>query len=157
MQRTAALLFLLLAPTAPALAQSGRKGTAPAPSASPAPSTTPDKLQLVKPTKSSLPQFVDGERIYTWKEVDEKAQITKRPSPGYTREARNLRTQGYVILRAILAADETVKHIEIITGLPDGLSQQAIEATEQIKFKPAKKDSKAVSVWVELEYQFKLY
>jgi protein TonB len=66
-------------------------------------------------------------------------------------------TKGYVILRAILAADETVKHIEIITGLPDGLSQSAIAAARQIKFKPAMKDGKPVSVWIELEYQFQIF
>ena len=62
-----------------------------------------------------------------------------------------------MILRAILAADETVKHIEVITGLPDGLSERAIEAARQIKFKPAIKDGKPVSVWVEVEYQFQIY
>jgi protein TonB len=62
-----------------------------------------------------------------------------------------------VVLRAILAADETIKHIEVETGLPHGLSDKAIEAAQQIKFKPAKKDGKPVSVWVELEYHFDVY
>ena len=61
------------------------------------------------------------------------------------------------MLRAILAADEKVKHIEVITGLPDGLSDRAIEAARQIKFKPARKDGKPVSAWIELEYGFYIY
>jgi len=60
-------------------------------------------------------------------------------------------------LRLILAADETVKHIEVIKGLPDGLTDKAIAVAEQIKFKPAKKDGKPVSVWVEVEYHFDIY
>ncbi len=157
MHRTAPLLFLFLLLAAPVLAQSGRKGAEPAATPSPAPSPEPDKLQLVNSPKSSRPQFVDGERIYRSKEVDEKAHITKRPLPGYTREGRVHRTHGIVVLQAVLAADETVKHIEIITGLPDGLSQKAIEAAKQIKFEPAKKDGKPVSVWVEIEYRFNVY
>jgi protein TonB len=100
---------------------------------------------------------VDGERIYTLKEVDERFQILKKPEPGYTREARRHLTHGYVMLRAILAADEKVKHIEVITGLPDGLSDKAIEAARQIKFKPARKDGKPVSAWIDLEYGFYMY
>jgi protein TonB len=101
--------------------------------------------------------MVDGERIYTSKEVDEKLQILKKPSPGFTREARKHNTRGYVILRAILAADSTVKHIEVITGLPDGLSDKAIEAARQLKFKPAMKDGKPVSAWIELVYRFQVF
>jgi TonB family protein len=138
---------------ATAHAQSGRKGADPAPSPSPA----PDKLQLVRPTKPTLPQFIDGERIYSSKEVDERAHVTKRPNPSYTHAARALRTRGLVVLRLILAADEKVKHIEVITGLPDGLTESAIDAAHQIKFTPAKKDGKAVSVWVEVEYRFNVY
>jgi protein TonB len=101
--------------------------------------------------------MVDGERIYTSKEVDQKVQILKKPTPRYNEEARRRKTSGYVIVRAILSADETVKHIEIITGLPNGLSEKAIEAARQIKFKPAIKDGKPVSIWVELEYGFHIY
>ena len=123
----------------------------PAPAASPSPDTTS------KPSKPTPPKMVDGERIYTSKEVDERLQIIKKPAPGYSREARKHNTRGYVILRAILAADSTVKHIEVITGLPDGLSERAIEAARQIRFKPAIKDGKPVSAWVELEYRFYIY
>jgi TonB family protein len=150
------LAFLSLLLTA-AYAQSGRnKGSSGKPpvAAAPEPSPSPGST---KPSKSSLPKIVDGERIYMSKETDEKLQILRKPAPRFPREARRHITRGYVILRAILAADETVKHIEIITGLPDGLSESAIAAARQIKFKPAMKDGKPVSVWVELEYTFQIY
>ena len=103
------------------------------------------------------PKVVDGERIYTGPEVDQRLQILKKPEPRYTKEAERHKTQGIVILRAILAADQTVKHIEVMTGLPDGLSGKAIEAARLIRFKPALKDGKPVSSWVELEYRFNIY
>ena len=156
------ILAVFLFSTA-AFSQSGRgKGSTgatgswpvpPAPAASPAPTPGADN----KPSKPSPPKMVDGERIYTSKEVDQKVQILKKPTPAYNEEARRRKTRGYVIVRAILAADEKVKHIEIITGLPNGLSEKAIEAARQIKFKPAIKDGKPVSTWVEVEYGFSIY
>jgi hypothetical protein len=141
-----------------AFGQSGRSkgatGSWPVP---PAPVASPSPEGAVKPSKPSPPRIIDGERIYTSKEVDQKVQILKKPTPNFTRDARRKMTRGYVILRAILAADETVKHIEIITGLPNGLSEKAIEAARQIKFKPAIKDGKPVSTWVEFEYAFYIY
>lgn len=129
----------------------GEWPTPPPPVASPSPDVT------AKSSKPTPPKIVNGERIYTSKEVDEKLQILRKPTPSFPREARKHLTRGYVILRAILAADETVKHIEVITGLPHGLSEKAIEAARQIKFKPAMKDGKPVSSWVELQYQFRTY
>ncbi|HEX5703729.1 MAG TPA: energy transducer TonB [Pyrinomonadaceae bacterium] len=150
------LAFLSLLSTA-AYAQSGRNkgsgGKPPVP-AVPEPTGSPDSTKAAKP---SPPKMVDGERIYTSKETDEKAHILRKPPPSFPREARRHITRGYVILRAILAADETVKHIEVITGLPHGLSESAIAAARQIKFKPARKDGKPVSVWVEVEYQFQVF
>lgn len=114
-------------------------------------------LELKKSEKPKLPEVVDGERIYFSREVDERARIRNKPNPRYTREAERHSTRGIVVLRCILAADETVKHIEVVSGLPDGLSEKAVEAARRIKFTPAQKDGKAVSIWVLLEYHFNIY
>ena len=152
-------LFLLLPILliAPGLGQSGRKGTNPKP---PIAATTngPVETSPQPPVASrKLPAEVDGEHIYKSKETDERFQILKKPDPSYTREGQRHKTKGLVVLRMILAADETVKHIEVIKGLPDGLTDKAIAVAAQIKFKPAKKDGKPVSVWVEVEYRFDIY
>src|SRR5690349_21753735 len=140
-----------------AFGQSGRKGTNPKPTV--APNTTGPVETSPRPPVASkeLPTEVDGERIYKPKETDERFQILKKPEPSYTREARRHLTKGLVVLRLILAGDGTVKHIEVITGLRDGLTEKAIEAAEKIKFNPAQKDGKTVSVWVEVEYGFDVY
>jgi TonB family protein len=140
-----------------AFGQSGRKGTNPKPPAAPT-TTGPVETSPHPPVASKeLPTEVDGERIYKSKETDERFQILKKPEPSYTREGRRHLTKGLVVLRLILAADGTVKHIEVIKGLPDGLTEKAIEAAQKIKFKPAQKDGKTVSVWVEVEYGFDVY
>ena len=154
-------VFLLLSALAllslSVLAQSGRKGASPKPATLPSPSPEADKLLPAKSTEPPLPEVVDGERIYKSRETDERYEILKKPLPSYTYEARRHQTRGTVRLRLILAADETVKHIEVVHGLPDGLNEKAIQAAKQIKFKPAKNGGKPVSVWVEVEYGFQLY
>ena len=156
-----ALLFLSLSLmlVVPAWAQSGRKSPAPKPTPAPSPVETgkADKSETQDSSKSAPSQFVDGERIYTSKEVDEHVRILRKPAPGFTREARRNGTRGFVVLEAILAADGTVKHIEVLIGLTDGLSQKAIEAARQIKFRPAMKDGKPVSVRVEVKYRFQVF
>ncbi len=138
-----------------ASAQSGRKGANPKPAALPSPSPEADKP--AKPPEPPLPEVVDGERIYKSRETEERFEILKKPTPTYTYEARRHQTSGTVTLLLILAADETVKHISVVHGLPDGLTDKAIQAAKQIKFTPARNGGKPVSVWIELEYGFHLY
>ena len=160
MRQALLLLSLSLMLVVPAWAQSGRKSSAPKPTPPPSLPSEPDKSdksEIKDSSKPAPPQFVDGERIYTSKEVDERVRILKKPTPGFTREARRNGTRGFVVLEAILAADGSVKHIEVLTGLPDGLSHKAIEAARQIKFRPAVKDGKPVSVRVEVRYQFQVF
>jgi TonB family protein len=59
-------------------------------------------------------------------------------------------------LRCIFAADGRVRNIKVIKGLPNGLTERAIEAARLIKFIPATKDGKPVSMWMQLEYNFDL-
>lgn len=71
--------------------------------------------------------------------------------------ARSKGISGSVILRGLLAADGKVKQIIALLMLPDGLTEKAMEAMRQIKFTPATKDGRPVSVWVTVEYGFQVY
>jgi hypothetical protein len=46
--------------------------------------------------------------------------------------------------------------VSVVRGLPDGLTEQAIAAAREAKFKPAMKDGKPVPYWVVLEMGFNL-
>jgi TonB family protein len=94
---------------------------------------------------------------FTVAEVTQKAVILSKPEPGYTEEARKNGVQGTVRLRAILTASGKVTNIRVLRGLPDGLSEMAIAAAAQIRFRPAQKDGRDVSQWVLLEYNFNLF
>jgi TonB family protein len=91
------------------------------------------------------------------KEVSVKARILSKPEPQYSPEARSKQTTGTVLLRAILAANGQVVGIRVLSGLPNGLTEQAIYAARRIKFVPALKDGQPVSTFVQLEYNFNLY
>ncbi len=95
--------------------------------------------------------------IYKSSEVATRARVLRKPEPSYTGEARNNQVTGTVVLRCIFAADGRVRNIYVIRGLPDGLTERAIEAARKIKFIPAMKDGKPVSMWMQLEYNFNLY
>ncbi|HEY3581962.1 MAG TPA: energy transducer TonB, partial [Pyrinomonadaceae bacterium] len=72
-------------------------------------------------------------------------------------EARRNAVTGTVILKVIFAASGKVTNIVVVQGLPDGLTERAIVAARKIKFVPATKEGKYVSMWFQLEYNFNLY
>ena len=95
-----------------------------------------------------------GEPIHTGKEVDVKAKMLEGAGPSYTEEARKNRVAGTVILKVVFTSRGTVENIRVIRGLPDGMTERCIEAAKKIKFIPATKDGHAVSMWMQLEYNF---
>jgi TonB family protein len=97
-----------------------------------------------------------GETVYKGKDVDVKARLLKFPQPRYTADARKNEISGVVVLKAVFAKNGQVQNIRVVSGLPYGLTEQAIIAARQIKFTPAMKDGNPVSMWMQLEYNFNL-
>jgi TonB family protein len=88
--------------------------------------------------------------------VDEKPVRLRSPAPQYTEAARANKINGTVVLRVLVGTDGDVKQVRVVSGLPDGLNEKAIEAARQAKFKPAMKDGKPVPYWVGLEMNFNI-
>jgi len=78
------------------------------------------------------------------------------PQPVYTEEARLGRIQGVVILEAIIDDKGNVQAVEILKGLPMGLSESAVETAKQWTFKPATLDGQPVPVYFNLTVRFSL-
>ncbi len=97
------------------------------------------------------------EKVFGTSEIGTKAVILSKPDPGFTEEARKNNVTGTVRLRAVLAADGTVKHILVVRPLEDGLSERAVHAARFIKFKPATVNGVPVSQYIILEYNFNIY
>lgn len=89
--------------------------------------------------------------------VTEPLQIRSKPRPNYTESARKNSVQGTVRLRVTFSASGQVTGITPVSGLPDGLTEQAIAAARQIQFSPQKKNGVPVSVTKTIEYGFNMY
>jgi TonB family protein len=76
--------------------------------------------------------------------------------PQYTDEARKNKVTGIVVVRVLVDETGEVKQVRVVRGLPDGLTEKAVEAAYKAKFKPAMKDGKAVAHYVALNIEFNL-
>ena len=94
---------------------------------------------------------------FVGRQVDQKLRLGMKPEPSYTEEARKNAITGTVVLKCIFRYDGSVVNIRTAAGLPHGLTERAIDAARKIKFIPAIKDGKHVSMWMQLEYNFNLY
>jgi protein TonB len=125
------------------------------------PPVTAEKNQDYSCTEDgSLARILDpddiGELVFPAKEVDARATITAKPKPTYTKEARRLGVQGFVVLKVLLSARAKVGRIRVVKGLPAGLTENAIRAACKMEFKPATKAGQPVAQWVTAEYVFRL-
>lgn len=75
----------------------------------------------------------------------------------YTEEARQNKIQGTVVLSVVFTYDGRITNIKVVRGLPDGLTEKAIEAAQRIRFNPAVRAGAPVSVRGNLEFTFNLY
>ncbi len=104
------------------------------------------------------PESADAsEKLFIGKEVDHKAIVIMKPEPSYTEGARQNQTTGTVVMKVVFSSTGDIVNMRIISALPYGLTDKAIEAAKKIRFIPAKKDGKFVSMWMQLEYNFNLY
>jgi protein TonB len=81
---------------------------------------------------------------------------TKRSDAEYTEEARNAKIEGAVLLQVVIDEKGIPTEPEVERSLDKGLDQKAIEAVKQCRFKPALKDGKPVSVFANIEINFRL-
>jgi TonB family protein len=94
---------------------------------------------------------------FTGKEVTQKARVLDKPEPQYTEAARLAGVEGTVVLRTVFSSSGEVKDIYVTRALGYGLTTQTIKAARKIKFTPAIKDGRPVSMYIQLEYNFNLY
>ena len=87
----------------------------------------------------------------------QRARVLLKPEPQYTEDARKNQITGTVVLKVVFASSGEVVQIRALRTLPFGLTERAIAAARQIRFEPAKRDGRAVSVAMQLEYNFNLY
>jgi TonB family protein len=121
-----------------------------------APTTLEDPLARQQRLEEQRREY-PPEHAFKAAEVTRAAIITSKPEPGFTEEARRDNVSGVVRLRAVLKYDGTVEVVEVIRGLPEGLTERSVEAAKKIRFQPAVRNGRLVSQSVTLEYNFNVY
>jgi TonB family protein len=84
------------------------------------------------------------------------AEVTFKPNPVYTDEAKHLRIQGEVLLQVVFESSGRIRVLRVIRGLGHGLDEAAVRAAEQIRFKPALRDGQPADSTAVLHIVFQL-
>ncbi len=90
------------------------------------------------------------------KPADTPAEVTFKPRPEYTSEARQLRLEGDVVFRVLFARTGETRVIEMLRGLGHGLDESAMRAAEGIRFKPAMREGIPVDATAIVHIAFQL-
>ncbi|MEM9408399.1 MAG: energy transducer TonB [Acidobacteriota bacterium] len=86
----------------------------------------------------------------------EKPVRLRAVQPRYTEIARRTRTRGTVILQTVIDVHGDVTDVEVLRGLPMGLTEAAVSAVKEWKFEPARLDGRPVAVYFTLTVRFEL-
>jgi TonB family protein len=77
--------------------------------------------------------------------------------PDYTKEAREARIEGLIVLKVVIRKDGLVDNVEVVQGLGYGLDEAAIEAVmTEWRFKPATLNGEPIDHPSTIEFNFAL-
>ena len=92
------------------------------------------------------------------KRFDTPIKILSKPSAAYpTSETGTICMQGSVRLKVTFLSTGDIGGITPVTRLPFGATENAIAAAKKMKFIPAMKDGKAVTITATVDYSFTIY
>ena len=83
-------------------------------------------------------------------------EITFKPNPVYTEEARDLKLEGEVLLEVSFSANGTLHVNKVVRGLGHGLDEAAVAAANKIRFKPALRYGQPVDSTAVVHVMFQL-
>jgi len=83
-------------------------------------------------------------------------EITFKPNPIYTPEARNLKLEGEVLLEVMFGANGQLHVNRVVRGLGHGLDEAAIDAANKMRFKPALRNGQPVDSTAVVHVVFQL-
>jgi len=83
-------------------------------------------------------------------------EITYKPNPAYTEEARNLKLEGEVLLEVEFLASGQLHVNRVVRGLGHGLDETAVAAANKMRFKPAMRNGQAMDSTAIVHVVFQL-
>src|ERR1039458_2588645 len=83
-------------------------------------------------------------------------EVTYKPNPAYTEEARNLKLEGEVLLEVEFLASGQLRVNRVVRGLGHGLDEPAVAAANKMRFKPASRNGQAMDSTAIVHVVFQL-
>ncbi len=83
-------------------------------------------------------------------------EITFKPNPVYTDEARSLKLEGEVLLEVSFSANGSLHVNRVVRGLGHGLDEAAIAAANKMRFKPALRGGQPVDSTAVVHVTFQM-
>jgi TonB family protein len=83
-------------------------------------------------------------------------EITFKPNPAYTDEARSLKLEGEVLLEVSFGANGTLHVNRVVRGLGHGLDETAMAAANKMRFKPAMRGGQPVDSTAIVHVMFQM-
>ena len=90
------------------------------------------------------------------RDLDNPPQLLSKLTIKYPAQAKRDGVQGEVVLRILVSNTGAVSRVEVERGIAE-LDSAAIDAAEDLRFKPAKKYGQPVNVWVRVPVKFELH
>jgi TonB family protein len=88
--------------------------------------------------------------------AESAVEITFKPKPAYTAEARAKKIEGEVLLEVLFLATGRIQVLRVMRGLGFGLDENARDAASQIRFQPGTRDGAAVDIKATVRIVFEL-
>ena len=96
-------------------------------------------------------------QAYKATELDRKAKILEYPHPDFGVADLERYRNSVVVLRGLLCGSGKVTNLKVIQGVSDRVDEAAIKTAKKIKFRPAQKDGRDVSQWLNFEYRLMVW
>jgi TonB family protein len=81
----------------------------------------------------------------------------KTPDPHYSKQAKEAKLQGKVVLWVVIGPDGLPHNIRVQRSIGYGLDEEAVNAVRKWRFQPATREGKPVAAQINIEVNFRLY
>jgi periplasmic protein TonB len=114
-------------------------------------------LQPINPVVPPPPEIrnSEGRRTFRVSGPIQQAQLISRVEPRYPAIAVQTKTEGTVVLHAIISRDGRITALEVVSGHPL-LVQAALDAVRQWRYRPTYLGGEAVEVETSITVTFRL-
>lgn len=114
----------------------------------------------IEPARAPTPEIsaegVPADPAETSDEALEPASLLSKVNPVYPEAARRAGVEGTVVLDALVGEDGRIEEVQILRGLPLGLSEAAAEAVRRWQYRPARGRSGPVASHKTVRIDFQL-